>query len=170
MIADNDPPVVTFVSLLTAHSLLLLSEWHPRSMHFPPGDDSDEIIVPLLSETTVTEDQISDSSNKIYAGWTEPALRSDKMCWSLVSFAYTLSYELGIFDSLMDGEQWHPLPKLSNAYDSDRANRVARLLYIYVNQTSGRLGIANILPQDGKMMHIDYFKMLAPPDRLRQCS
>ncbi|MCJ1393524.1 hypothetical protein MMC18_006399 [Xylographa bjoerkii] len=150
----------------TVESLLLLSEWHPRSMHFPPGDDSDEIIVPLLSEIDVTEAQISASSGNIYSGWTEPALRSDKMCWSLVSFAYTLSYELGIFDSLMDSEEWSPLPRSTNPYDSDRANRVGRLLYIYVNQTSGRLGIANILPHDGKMLHIDYFKMLAPPDRL----
>ncbi|MCJ1317801.1 hypothetical protein MMC15_003128 [Xylographa vitiligo] len=150
----------------TVESLLLLSEWHPRSMHFPPGDDSDEIIVPLLSETGISEAQISASSSNVYSGWTEPAQRSDKMCWSLVSFAYTLSCELGIYDSLMDGEEWRPLPKSGNAYDSDRANRVGRLSYIFVNLTSGRLGIANILPHDGKMLHIDYFKMLAPPDRL----
>ncbi|MCJ1401043.1 hypothetical protein MMC11_004255 [Xylographa trunciseda] len=149
----------------TVESLLLLSEWHPRSMHFPPGDDSDEILVPLLSETGVTEAQISAGAGNIYAGWTEPAQRSDKMCWSLVSFAYTLSCELGIFDSLMGGQEWSPLPKSNNAFDSERANRIGRLLYIYVNLTSGRLGIANILPHDGKMMHIDYFKMLAPPDR-----
>ncbi|MCJ1284022.1 hypothetical protein MMC26_003353 [Xylographa opegraphella] len=152
----------------TVESLLLLSEWHPRSMHFPPGDDSDEIMVPLLSETGISEAQKSASASNIYSGWTEPAQRSDKMCWSLVSFAYTLSYELGIFDSLMDGEEWRPLLKSSNAYDSDRANRVGRLLYIFVNLTSGRLGIANILPQDGKMLHIDYFKMLAPPERPSQ--
>lgn len=146
-------------------SLLLLSDWHPRSMHFPPGDDGDEIVVPLLSESEDTEPYMSVTSSRTYAGWTEPALRSDKMCWSLVSFAYTLSYELGIFDFFVNDGQWRPLPPLSNGFDSNRANRIGRLLHIYVNQTCGRLGITNILRHDGEMMAKEYFQMTIPPDR-----
>jgi len=33
-------------------------------------------------------------------GWLEPAWRSDRMCWMLLSTAMGLSYELGVFDDL----------------------------------------------------------------------
>jgi len=32
--------------------------------------------------------------------WLEPAWRSDRMCWMLLSTAMGLSYELGVFDNI----------------------------------------------------------------------
>ena len=144
-------------SYLTCPSLLLLSDWHPRSMHFPPGDDGDDIILPLLTETEDNEPSFPTLSGSPYITWTEPALRSDKMCWSLVGFAYTLSYELGIFNSLIENGRWYPLPK--TAHDGHRANCIGRLLHIYVSQTCGRLGYPNIMPHEGTDTNIDFFKM-----------
>lgn len=126
------------------HSLLLLSEFHPRSMHFPPGDDVDEIFASSDGDMTIDEAQGRNSvENSTFAGWIEPALRSDRMCWSLVGTAYILAYELGIFGNYADGTR--PLDggikSRSGHFDNrQRANRIERLLYIYVNQTSGRLG------------------------------
>lgn len=128
-------------------------------MHFPPGDDGDDIVVPLMPESESQEALLSTLPGNPYAGWTEPALRSDKMCWSLVSFAYTLSYELGIFDSLVDHGKWYPYPQAKTANESPRANRIGRVLHIYVSQTCGRLGFPNILPHKGTETDVDYMKM-----------
>lgn len=83
----------------TIESLLLLNEFHPRSMHFPPGDDGDDILtsiedpyVSLLQDETVCEGPSLDETT--VAGWSEPALRSDRMCWSLIGMSHTLAFEL----------------------------------------------------------------------------
>ena len=131
-----------------AQSLLLLSDWHPRSMHFPPGDDSDEIISePIPSKESVpASPPAADHAKSIsaYTNWTEPAVRSDRMCWSLVSFSYSLGCELGVFDSIIPH-----LSKLAEQRDGtalhQRMKRISRLLYIYVTQTSGRLGYPIII-------------------------
>lgn len=126
------------------HSLLLLSDFHPRSMHFPPGDDVDEIFASSDGDMTRDETQGRNSvDNSTFAGWIEPALRSDRMCWSLVGTAYILAYELGIFGNYADGTRTLDggIKGRSGHFDnSQRANRIERLLYIYVTQTSGRLG------------------------------
>ena len=127
-------------------------------MHFPPGNDGDEI---LLAAIDSIDDQVDlDGSPKNpTAGWTEPALRSDRMCWSLVGFAYTLAYELGVFDSLIEHGTWTPDPQGRTSYDNDRARRVGRLLHIYMTQTCGRLGHPNMLPNQGNNAGIDYLKI-----------
>lgn len=113
-------------------------------MHFPPGDDVDEIFASSDRDMALEETQGRNSvENSTFAGWIEPALRSDRMCWSLVGTAYTLAYELGIFGNYADGIR--PLDggikSRSGHFDNrQRANRIERLLYIYVTQTSSRLG------------------------------
>lgn len=83
----------------TIESLLLLNEFHPRSMHFPPGDDGDDILTsiedPYLSpvqDETVGEGPSLEETTVV--GWSEPALRSDRMCWSLIGMSHTLAFEL----------------------------------------------------------------------------
>lgn len=134
-------------SLGTIESLLLLSEFHPRSMHFPSSDDADEIFV------SPDGDAIDEGGPSIgestFAGWTEPALRSDRMCWSLIGTAYTLAYELGIFGNYADGTRSvdSGIKRRSGSLDHrQRADRIERLLYIYVTQTSGRLGFSSAFP------------------------
>jgi hypothetical protein len=88
-------------------SLLLLSDWLPRSIHFPPGDDANELIVPLI---VTMDNELFEEQHNTLSGWTEPAIRSDRMVWSLVGMVYTLSWELGVFDSLVEPGQWRPGP------------------------------------------------------------
>jgi len=134
-------------------SLLLLSEFHPRSMHFPPGDDGDEILAPTDADAEsllLTDDE---AQKGLTAGqatlktWTEPALRSDRMCWSLIGAAHTLAYELGLFGSFAD----------STVATCPRARRLERLLYVYISQTSGRLGLASMfrdIPHEGDFAYL----------------
>lgn len=141
------------LAYLTVFSLLLLSEFHPRSMHFPPGDDGDEILAPTDADAEsliLTDDE---AQKGLTAGqaplrtWTEPALRSDRMCWSLIGAAHTLAYELGLFGSFAD----------STVATSPRAQRLERLLYVYISQTSGRLGLASMfrdIPREGDFAYL----------------
>ncbi|KAL8718876.1 MAG: hypothetical protein Q9225_004045 [Loekoesia sp. 1 TL-2023] len=147
-------------TLGTIESLLLLSEFHPRSMHFPPGDDGDDIL------TTTEEDWMSLSRNKTtreqpsfgettVVSWSEPALRSDRMCWSLIGMSYTLAYELGVFGTYQDGIRSLQLTEgrnggLSPSPYEQRIDRIERLLYIYINTASGRFGLPTMYARQGE--------------------
>ena len=128
--------------LIIAHSLLLLSEFHPRAMHFPPGDDGDDILAPADAdmETLLRTDHDTSRSTSVgqstFTNWTEPALRSDRMCWSLIGAAHTLAHELGLFGSFADA------PPIN----LERTRHLQRILYIYLSQTSGRLGLSSLFP------------------------
>lgn len=124
-------------------SLLLLSEFHPRSMHFPPGDDDDDILAPAGDAITPADDQ------NLYMGstWSEPAVRSDRMTWSLIGTSYVLAYELGIFGTYSDG-----VPSVDGLVKrkggattyNKRADRIERMLYVFITQASGRFGIPSM--------------------------
>lgn len=119
-------------------------------MHFPAGDDGDDILVSIDGDPYVDETHEGPSTGEsMFAGWIEPALRSDRMCWSLIGTAYTLAYELGIFGSYAEGTQtveggitW----RIEAIAHRQRADRIKRLLYIYITQTSGRLGFPSAFP------------------------
>ena len=136
-----------------ACSLLLLSDFHPRSMHFPPNDDDEDILAPdeegLRGLSSAENDAVPPGSESTFAGWTEPAVRSDRMSWSLIGFAHALAYELGIFGTYADGvvsvdgrvkRQGGPL------MHHKRADRLERLLYIYMTQACGRFGFPSMYP------------------------
>lgn len=115
-------------------------------MHFPSSDDADEIFASPDGDAIDEGPSIGEST---FAGWTEPALRSDRMCWSLIGTAYTLAYELGIFGNYADGTRSvdSGIKRRSGSLDHrQRADRIERLLYIYVTQTSGRLGFSIAFP------------------------
>ena len=108
-------------------------------MHFPPGDDGDDILAPTevdMDTLTRTDTDSLKANSATFTNWTEPALRSDRMCWSLIGAAHTLAYELGLFGSFADA----PL------LDRDRSQRLQRILYVYLSQTSGRLGLSSMFP------------------------
>lgn len=142
-------------------SLILLSDWHPRSMHFPPGDDGDDILAPIIGDSLDNVSMLPVTQSP-HAGWIEPVIRSDRMCWSLIGFAYTLAYELGIFDNRDTDQTWCPLDGGSR----QRENQIGRLLHIYVSQTSGRLGHPNMLPHLGKKPQTSYLEMIMPSDTI----
>ncbi|KAL8803770.1 MAG: hypothetical protein Q9182_002980 [Xanthomendoza sp. 2 TL-2023] len=132
----------------TIESLLLLSEFHPRSMHFPPGDDGDDILTsieefhpPPSQDETAREGPFFDESTVV--GWSEPALRSDRMCWSLIGMSHTLAHELGVFGDFNRGFRALRPPDSSgiiSSPDEQRSDRIERLLYIYINSACGRFG------------------------------
>jgi len=70
-------------TLGTVESLMLLTEWHPRSLHFPPGDnDDDELVVPEDVSTdpnNTTADMMKGFGEQRIDSWLEPCWRSDRM-------------------------------------------------------------------------------------------
>lgn len=140
----------------TIEALLLLTDWHPRALHFSPGHDEsllDNMRSNLDQQMNGINDGRRDASGNVqqgraaFATWLEPAWRSDRMCWMLLGNAMALGFELGLFDKKhrtdpsTTGEQNPPSPT-----DCPRAQRLRRLLLIYITQNSGRLGITSPLP------------------------
>ncbi|KAL9029192.1 MAG: hypothetical protein Q9196_002543 [Gyalolechia fulgens] len=141
-------------TLGTIESLLLLSEFHPRSMHFPPGDDGDDILTTPDEDSTslprnASGREIPSFGEATVVSWSEPALRSDRMCWSLIGMSYTLAFELGVFGNYQNGLRCPPstmdrVGGTSSPPHEQRTDRVERLLYIYINTASGRFGLPSM--------------------------
>lgn len=135
-------------TLGTVEALLLLTDWQPRALHFPPGDDENRLLdtnYNLLSDdNNAIDDQEEPDARqgRPYGAWLEPTWRSDRMSWMLLGLAQALSFELGVFD------QHHY--DCANDHDSAsscaRKRRVRRMVLVYVSQTSGRLGLPSMLP------------------------
>jgi hypothetical protein len=145
-------------TLGTIESLMILTEWHPRALHFPPAEATDELMLPPY-DVADTYSTVDENGHRLPGGvggkriesWLEPAWRSDRMCWMLLSTGMGLSYELGVFDNIDEllaagGEMTRP------EYDDEayrlRAARIKRLLLIYVTQLAGRLGWTNMVPEN----------------------
>ncbi|KAI9835029.1 MAG: hypothetical protein M1838_005401, partial [Thelocarpon superellum] len=136
-------------TLGTVESLLLLTEWHPRALHFPPGDDGDELVVKddlsLQQDGSDNGQGVRDQrgiGGRRIESWLEPAWRSDRMCWMLLGNALALAYELGVFDDGTVTKAFGvepPRPDRELQSYRVRANRVQKLLYVYVTQLAGRL-------------------------------
>lgn len=137
-------------TLGTIEALLLLTDWHPRALHFPPGDNENRL---LDADYPLTKDAAAPAAEGLDAGdggmvafssWLEPAWRSDRMSWMLLGAAVTLSFELGVFD------KEHYTCKDHHGPDSEcaRKQRVRRMVLVYVSQTSGRLGFTPMLSFD----------------------
>lgn len=145
-------------TLGTIESLMILTEWHPRALHFPPAEATDELMLPSYEgpDTLSTDEEGMPRlprgvGGKRIESWLEPAWRSDRMCWMLLSTAMGLSYELGVFDEIEEllaegGEMTRPEYE-DEAYRL-RAARIKRLLLIYVTQLAGRLGWTNMVPEN----------------------
>ncbi|KAF9700509.1 hypothetical protein EKO04_002004 [Ascochyta lentis] len=139
-------------TLGTVESLMLLTEWHPRALHFPPGDDDDELVLPddLDHEKGPKADMYKGVGDKRIDSWLEPCWRSDRMCWMLLGNAMTLAFEIGVFDETSETEFEEANQHLSHATVKAyfrRKNHLKNLLIIYVTQTSGRLGLTSMLPK-----------------------
>ncbi|KAH8691737.1 hypothetical protein GQ44DRAFT_667086 [Phaeosphaeriaceae sp. PMI808] len=139
-------------TLGTVESLMLLTEWHPRAMHFPPGDDDDELVLPDgdPTEPDMKAEMYKGAGDKRIDSWLEPCWRSDRMCWMLLGNAMTLAFEIGVFDETSEQEFEEVNQHLSHAVVKAyfrRKNHLRDLLIIYVTQTSGRLGLTSMLPK-----------------------
>lgn len=135
-------------TLGTIEALLLLSDWQPRSLHFPPDDDDNHLLNlnydKLPGQAAVNGTSTTGHNPSLealpFASWLEPAWRSDKMCWMLMGLAQALSLELGVFDPReADASSSIPLG------EQQRKTRIRRMVLVYVGQISGRNGIPNPL-------------------------
>lgn len=124
--------------IASIESLILISDWPPRSLHLPPeseGWDS-ELISPGYDR--VNRRHIGDDVPLIR--WREdvfePAKRSERMSWMLLGAAVNLGYEIGVF-----GDN-------ATLADPLRAHRVAKLLYVNVTQMAVNMGTSSLLPDN----------------------
>lgn len=133
-------------TLGTIEALLLLTDWQPRSLHFPPSNDDIRLLDKNFDNSTdngvyanQTQTSFGPSDNTPYSSWLEPAWRSDRMSWMLLGLAEALSFELGVFDGEIGRGS-------SNDPDLPRKKRIRRMVTVYIAQTSGRIGIPS--PRD----------------------
>lgn len=126
-------------------------------MHFPPRDDDDEILAPADDDPnngpthSISADESVLGGDPTIADWTEPALRSDRICWSLIGTSYVLAYELGIFGTYSDGVQSADGRVRRDGGSPEycrRADRIERLLYVFVVQAAGRFGLPTMYSDD----------------------
>ncbi|RFU74043.1 fungal zn binuclear cluster domain containing [Trichoderma arundinaceum] len=111
----------------TIESMVLVTEWHPRSSHMP--GESDYPITTLIPNTWLQEVE-------------EIAERSDRASWMLLGNALTLSHEIDIIEVKDDTVQVSSSPQnmLYSEYLGIRRSRLRRILYIYISQMASRLG------------------------------
>lgn len=143
-------------TLGTIESFMILTEWHPRALHFPPEEAIDELMLPTYDDQSLldaeeegnrhTANHIPGGGRRI-EGWLEPAWRSDRMCWMLLSTAMALAYELGVFDNIDVVLAEITRPEYEDEGYRLRATRIKRLLMIYLTQLAGRLGWTNMVPE-----------------------
>jgi hypothetical protein len=145
MSEDTTNPESTQRSVLrtigTCEALLLLLEWHPKTLHFPSVDnDTNSIIVRDGNERRIAHPSTEGRYGRMRSGvdWLS---RSDRMCWSLLGLAQTLAVELGLFEKQ---------DRTKSQEDNERAQRVQQLLWVFSIQTSGRLG----------MMHLEFLDVV----------
>ncbi|CAI7593369.1 unnamed protein product [Penicillium glandicola] len=165
-------------SLGTVEAMLLLTEWHPRNLHFPPGDDENSLLdtdpqIQSRGDTHLDHDCENTSKGSegrlAFQKWLEPAWRSDRMSWMLLSTAQALAFELGVFDPKGDAKAANePLS------EQTRKRRLRRLILVFITHSSGRLGIPSMLPlpqwgQDITPTSADAKDADANLDRMQDC-
>jgi hypothetical protein len=133
-------------------ALLLLSEWHPRALHFPTASDGwdCELLVGAVNHNPENEKNLEGDSKS--SRWLEdviePAKRSDRMSWMLMGCALSLAQELGLFEENSNTEKDQiSYPGFSPEFLHLRRIRTRKLLFVFIEQLSWRLGCTSMIPQ-----------------------
>jgi Fungal Zn(2)-Cys(6) binuclear cluster domain len=135
-------------------ALLLMSEWHPRALHFPPQADGWDTRIYMSPDARDSKDPdmqpVSSTSSRWLEDVIEPARRSDRMSWMLLGTALTLAHELGVFDDDEKKPSQLSYPRARQDLNSFevRKLRMRKLLYVYINQLASRLGCSSMFPQN----------------------
>lgn len=126
----------------TVESLMLISDWHPRALHFPPETDGWDGLLISPGYDRVNRKHTNNEAPLIR--WREdvfePAKRANRMSWMLLGMANNLAYELGVLSNQ---------PPETSPLDAEvlRARRAQKLLYVYVTQTATRLSYPSVFPE-----------------------
>ncbi|PSN73394.1 hypothetical protein BS50DRAFT_616779 [Corynespora cassiicola Philippines] len=128
----------------TIESFILISDWHPRAIHFPPETEGwdGELISPAYDRHNRRHRNGESPLIRWREDVFEPSKRSERMSWMLLGSAVNLAYELGVFSEASS------MPSPHNASEEIRSVRIRKSLYIYVTQMASRLGCASILPDN----------------------
>jgi hypothetical protein len=127
-------------SIGTVQALLLLTEWHARSLHFPPEHDGwDASLIASNDKAQNHSEQADPSLLRWKLEVSEPAKRSDRMSWMLVGLATSLAHELGVFEDPAAED-------FSQVFSHQTQIRAQRALFVYVNQLSLRINRSSPLP------------------------
>ncbi len=140
-------------SVGSIEALLLISEWQPRSLHFPPeshGWDADLLMRSSggeeMEENDITpEEEEVEPSVQWLEEVVEPTRRSDRMSWMLLGCAVSLAHELGIYES----DTYSRVLSVSQDREKrtlDRKYRLQKLLYVFHTQLALRLGYTSLMP------------------------
>jgi hypothetical protein len=132
--APSTTPSSVLRTMGTCEALLLLLEWYPRTLHFPPIDNDTNSIIVRDGTTHHITSQGRYGRMRSGVDWLR---RSDRMCWSLLGLAQSLATELGMFDK--QGITTEDYDYRSQD-DMQRVHRIRRLIWVFSVQTSGRLG------------------------------
>lgn len=142
-------------TLGTIESLLLMTEWYPRSTHFPPDNDGWD--ADLLLTMPDTRDPPPMQGLSISERWkqdlVEPTKRADRMSWTILSVALGLAHELGLFehtrfDRTYPSSCTDPNAECYIQLQRSRRYRLPKLLFIFINLMSSRLGCTSLVPAD----------------------
>ncbi|CAI7585970.1 unnamed protein product [Penicillium glandicola] len=129
-----------FRTLGTCEALLILLDWHPRALHFPPPDEDTSSIV--ISEPKRPRKTPPVSGYYGPGSGHDWLARSDRLCHSMLSTVLMLATELGIFcehNSFKqnDGDRHDPLEV---ARDQNRFHRIRSLIWVYATLQPGQPG------------------------------
>lgn len=143
-------------SITTVEALLLLCEWAPRALHFPPDEDI-ELMTPLQPIEDETDNEadnyrmLNGDGDRRRESWLEPAWRCDTMIWMLLHNAKALAFEIGLFEERTHVEL---LSMTSGAVPDEeiqsyvvRKMRTRDVFWAFYVQTCGRLELIGRMPR-----------------------
>jgi hypothetical protein len=138
-------------TLGTIEALLLIADWHPRALHFPPeteGWDSE-----LISPDYDRRNRIHHQGRVPLIRWREdvfePAKRSERMSWMLLGLASSLSYELGLYC------QSSARSVGAESCEMTRRVYIERLLYNRMTQLATQLGRPTLISENYEFNNMD---------------
>lgn len=151
----------------TIEALLLIVDWYPLSVHFPP--DSDGWDSDVLLTMPDTRDPPLNHEIPALERWKrdviEPTKRSEQMSWMVLSCALALAHEVGIFDkkSALSGkssglfDNVKPDAKTYTEHLKIRRERLPKLLYCFINLMPSRLGCTSFMcpVSTGALLEVD---------------
>ncbi|KAF3000878.1 hypothetical protein E8E13_007707 [Curvularia kusanoi] len=152
MLGQVKPSKAQSRTIGSIEALLLLSEWHPRALHFPTAADGWDCELMIGANNTTAEGAKLLEGDTTSSRWLEdviePAKRSDRMSWMLMGSALSLAQELGLFeDNASIEKDQRSYPKSSGEFLVLRRIRARKLLYVLLEQLSWRLGCTSMIPQ-----------------------